>query len=230
MRDVTEQQKSDQAHAIHNALGSGEWTYHALPGDSYPSRILTHKDGYGIRLHWGVKDGRIEISGKWPATKRGQAQTPYKNAPSITVGIDRPAAAIVKEIRSRFLPIYLPLFAEQLKRTIHADQLEEQSNAYAAALREEFACPEPSSGDRLSMAFLPTGPIFSAAVTGDSVRFEAFSVPFALARQILRLTTPPTPAPETTVFCIDGCGGLAILPARRCKACVYDRRQDGRRA
>jgi len=87
---------------------------------------LVRADGAGIHIKGNgynyEESQRLEITGKWPAQIRidGNLYSFYpsyrnRDNPRITVAKARSNAAIAKDIERRFLPKYLPLYAEMLE-------------------------------------------------------------------------------------------------------------------
>ena len=77
--------------------------------------VLIDDVGRGIHVNATRAKGRLCISGMWPTDSDHQQHRPDKPL-HITIARNRPPEKIAAEIERRFLPSYLPAYAEQLKR------------------------------------------------------------------------------------------------------------------
>jgi len=102
---------------VANLMGS-DWHYEGNP--EYRSCNIENETGYGIHLY--AEKDRIEITGTWPRlvdefNQGGYLYSPSNGtAPKITVSAQRDPQAIVSDIKNRFLPDYLTMYADRSVR------------------------------------------------------------------------------------------------------------------
>jgi hypothetical protein len=190
---VTDADKDQQARAIAAALGAG-WTVQA-PRDGQSTRHVGQADGSGVSI-WFTEypAGRLEIHGIWPRGKDGQEYRPTRygeTSPTITVNASRPAAQIAAEIRRRFLPGYLALYAKKTAERAGAEQYQDRTAdtlaRILAATASEGGRQGRANGAQLSTVYLRESHVHRVEASGDSVRFEAFSCPVEVAIRVLDL-------------------------------------------
>ena len=98
----------------------GEWTLDHKFDKSFWYAQLVDGEGHGVGAFIRRNNNRLEIDGSWPMDKREVVFAP-SNPHKITADFDREPAAIASDIKRRFLPLYLKLYAEQSKRAADAD-------------------------------------------------------------------------------------------------------------
>ncbi|MBU0491790.1 MAG: hypothetical protein KKA73_06455 [Chloroflexi bacterium] len=139
----------------------------------------------GAGIHIGQDHtGRLVITGCWPPSYGTWYFHPREGAPTITVRADRGPLAIAGEISRRFLPAYLPLYAQQVQDRIATIARE----AATESLADELA--RLSGGDRqhnrAAFSAFPPGMSIRGEIGGpDSVRLT-LDCPAAQARAALQ--------------------------------------------
>jgi len=172
-----------------------EWSLVEVMTEGYTGfRRLSHAEGYGLSLQWPERD-RVSISGTWPVDNARHMHIPSAHDSGqysrITVNATRPAKAIAAEITRRLLPAYLPVYARMKAQA-------ERANEYAALTARTKAALTDTGlvrlGHRDGDSIYPTADlgIYTMRPQGDTVRFEAFSVPAELAIAILKLANEYT--------------------------------------
>lgn len=148
---------------------------------------LVHTDGHGIRLSWSRH--RVEVSGIWPKSgPHGAEKWPdYGKRPTITVADTKTSATIARDITNRFLPVYLPIWSEQVQRLNAELAYEQQTRETAARIAQATGqkVRTDHNGEPTAAIYLSGYHPYSLTAQGDKVRFEAFSVPADIAEKIL---------------------------------------------
>ncbi len=210
-----------QARAIVNALGEG-WilrneSREPAEWQCWEARRLA--DGLALAFGWPTAYGaakhkgpRLEIRGVWPAGIDGTPtviRTPYGEADpvtSITVDASKPADTIAKDVLRRLVPSFETLYRQARElistRTTYADL---ESRTLAAILAAEpGARRSTNSGSTIYLG--PGSHGYTLQVSGDSVRFEPFSVDLPVA---LRILAALHKAPTFAEFCpCEKCGAM----------------------
>lgn len=186
------------AREVAAALADG-WEVKPADGDTVAYASLRRaSDGAEFYMHHDSYRGRLTIGPSWPRDPRTRDTfEPYVYAPnarggsdrirveSIGVGPSRPPAAIAREIARRFLPAYLPQYAE----AVRLQQASETANTGAAALVRELAAilsePARDTHDGRGFRIYRDGATFEVSRHG-SVKIEVNS-DADLARAIARL-------------------------------------------
>lgn len=179
---------NDRDIQIAAALGDG-WTWFSDGREWTPT--IRHSSGAGIYVNTGVYrfPGRVVVTGSWPRRDgiagHGAAYIPNSGIPEITVSDATPPAQIAAAIAKRFLPKYLPLFNEQCRKMAQEQQHDDITAATYAALKA-VAGGRQLDGKPLGALYLGLDSYaYELTANGDSVRFEAFSVPFNVATRLL---------------------------------------------
>ena len=178
---------TETTRAIASHLG-WEWTLDEdWLADNCMAR-LNGPDGAAIHLRSSTYEytpdngTRLEISGSFPHSKYG-SHAPC-NALSITVSAAKSPMTIANDIRKRFLPFYLPLYAEALERK----QNYEEGEQLQAAVTQQLADLMGGSVGRDGRVFRPShldgyGHI-EVQHGGGAVNFKLSSIPLDLALRI----------------------------------------------
>jgi hypothetical protein len=189
---TSETDKDAQARAIAGALGGG-WTVQP-PRDGQRTRAIVQPDGAGVSVWWSeYPAGRLEIHGVWPRGADGKEYRPTgyrETSPTITVNASRPPAAIASEIRRRFLPAYLELYAKKRSEQDGAEAYQRETAATLARLVAATGSADGlrrANGQQLSTLYVRDSHVYRVEASGDSVRFEAFSCPVDVAVRVLDL-------------------------------------------
>jgi hypothetical protein len=109
------------------------WSLNWDPDERPRFALFEGPDGAGfyVELDRRTNPARLAVHGRYP--------TPYcpdpARRPRITVGSARPAEAIAADVRRRFLPAYLALYAQLRERRQRAEERERRD----AAIRAELA-------------------------------------------------------------------------------------------
>lgn len=244
-------QKDQQARAIAAALGAG-WTVAALTEGErdnlkYAGRTLQHRDpaatdpnairraGYAIGLSWNTygREGRMVIGGRWPATQAGEPKIGTREGnyqqrqernwtTEITVALEKPAAAIAKDIQRRLLPDYLEAYELGCAAC-------ERTEAQQADTGRTLAILLAASGARASQrsreepgGYPADSHLYSFTVSGKSVSFSAFSCPIEVALQIIEAAKKPAVCHRCEVAISRTQAGLSRARAEGAEALCAD--------
>ena len=175
----------------------------ALGGKVEPSEHFSGIDlgaGLGLHLHKVWNAERMEVSGQWPKTAKGEVQSPSSRydyveglLSSITVSVDRTAEAIATDVARRFLPGYKAQFAKQLERVKgydqHADDTRETSIRVSQALGQPVLKETSGSSHdrpRLSLDLKDDCGYGHVTVSGKTVDIDIRGLPIEHAEVVLQ--------------------------------------------
>jgi hypothetical protein len=166
------------------------WSLNCDPANRPRFALFEGPDGAGfyVELDRRTNPARLAVHGRYP--------TPYCPDPArrlrITVSSARPVEAIAADVRRRFLPTYLELYAQLRERRQRAEERERRD----AAIRAELAAilGERVGGDGVIRysdgGGAPVGSRYvygRIEVSGEEVRLDLSSVPVETARAVCRL-------------------------------------------
>lgn len=193
-----------QARALSTALGQGWIARNASPNpDEYQAWHLQRlEDGLELDLQWDdqgqredrAKRGeavRLAVRGVWPRDHEQQACVPTQterggHRTSITVDAGKPAEAIAKEIQRRLLAGFTLLHRRAMdivnRRGTYHTQIEQTLRTILEAIPGSYR----GQHAKASVYFRSENHAYSVSVQGESVRFEAFSCPAAVAIRVLQ--------------------------------------------
>jgi hypothetical protein len=209
----------DIAPAIAQALGGSIKPKH--PSDEYGGYAYVPRDEAVIMLPENVVPGgsfsiewdyigrgqRLVVRGEWPRKNGITCATPrlygLGDSPKITLSPERSIAALVGDIQRRFLPAYVPLYQELVKR-VEIEQRNENAQRAAAEKLYQLLGVNPClncfqerirQGDVYCNA---QSVYFQANVRpgGETVRIEGMQLPIEIANQLatlIREYKPTTP-------------------------------------
>jgi hypothetical protein len=177
-------------------LNEGEtapvWTFKPMD-EPYPTQYIAgpNEAELAIRIEtYGAKKGRIEVHGNFHSGRnrefidvREWNGSERAKLPEISVAGDRGAQAIAKEIKSRFLPKYLPLLAKAIARRDEANSYEDKTRANLTTLAKIAGARVPEDRGRTTTYF--TGG--DIQVSGDSITLKLSSLSVEQAKQILEM-------------------------------------------
>ena len=153
-------------------------------------------DSTGMSIYLSTSDGKVHATGEFTTRVDGKyvwSPPSGKNGrPSIGCSIDKTAAAIARDVRRRLLPVYGPLWEENLAAINEHYRHEINTRGTARALSQLVGAPEPEIRDYRAKVdvyhstALPEA-LFNLTVSEGTVRFDGLDVSLGLASQILAL-------------------------------------------
>lgn len=207
--EASDSQKDQTAAALAAALGDG-WTVAELTEGErdylkYAGRTLQHTgpagsaDAYSLRLDWmtnGKPAIRLEISGRWPRTASGEIKIGTREGTSeqrqrawvtaITVDAGKPADKIAADITRRLLPDYRETYAIAIAAVEASEAYTAKTEASVQALIAAGAPGARRNGQTYTSVWLGEDSHgYSVSASGESIRFEAFSCPLAVALKVI---------------------------------------------
>jgi len=185
------------AQDVAKELGNG-WAFKPYD-EPYPTQRITgpNEAEISIRIEtYGSRKGKVEVHGNFHIGRNNEfidvrgwnsSASTYNTLPSISVTGSRGVTAIVKAIKSRFLPEYLPLLAKAVAKRdayiAHEDTSRENLIALAAIVNARV----PSERDRTTASFYTRDHSGEITVSCHSVTLKLNSLTIDQAKRILEI-------------------------------------------
>ena len=188
----TTQERNEMGEKIALALG-WEWT----PAEEQQNPHGFHIDGpEGSGLFLRFRDGRINVSGRWPEHVNQHSFYPSNHGTDvlsdITVSASRSPEQVARDINKRYIPLYFPVF--QKKKQERADYIARQAMRHERANELASLCggsPPYRHEDKEPAAHLSysESKLYGHMKVGygGDIHLDIHDVPFDLAKQIVRL-------------------------------------------
>lgn len=168
---------------------------------------LCHASGAAVRLYFDSYRKRVRVSATWPCDVNGAYQSASSwgivpcgtPGPEASLSPDRAPEALARDIKRRVLTPYLPLYAEAIAKrdaevqrhdnlAAMTDRLVELANTAGPLANPHGALARRGRDtDRISIYGGDHRIMGDCWVSGDSVKFDRLSVPYEVAKQIIKL-------------------------------------------
>lgn len=191
--DITAQ--ALQAAALASALGP-EWA--ALdaakdkrdPGQHWYDWYLKRVGGMELNLNW--RDGRLRVDPRWPHQKNHGAQCKPYEAPDLGITLDptRAPALLARDVYRRLVTPYEDWYRQACDLRDARDRRDDRTAQNIDRLVRNYGAHRPTNG--AGGIYLGSDSYgYRLDVSNDSVRFEHFSVPMAVAEKVLEALRKP---------------------------------------
>lgn len=127
---------------------------------------------------------RLEISGSYPHHPGYGSFAPRNDCPRITVSAAKPPHKIANDLRKRFLPHYMPLYADALEGVARYEQSERLQESAAQQLAQIMGSEVGTNGRVYRPSHFEGYGHIEVQHGGDKVNFKLSSIPLDLALQI----------------------------------------------
>jgi hypothetical protein len=180
------------AQDVAKELGNG-WAFKPYD-EPYPTQRITgpNEAEISIRIEtYGSRKGKVEVHGNFHIGRNNEfidvRGSTYNTLPSISVTGSRGVTAIVKAIKSRFLPEYLPLLAKAVAKRDAYIAHEDTSRENLIALATIVNARVPSERDRTTASFYTHDRSGEITVSCHSVTLKLNSLTIDQAKRILEI-------------------------------------------